>query len=69
MQGQQNFFWLGWSNIFNGVGRLGVAAFIVLLLGGCAAGMMTGVCLGLAVAVGIGIWQTRALWRIAVTAV
>jgi O-antigen/teichoic acid export membrane protein len=64
MQGQQNFLWLGWSNIFNGVGRLGLAAFIVLLLGGYAAGMMTGVCLGLAVAVGIGIWQTRSLWQL-----
>ena len=64
MQGQQNFFWLGWSNICNGLGRLGVAGLIVLLLGGYAAGMMTGVCLGLAVAVGIGIWQTRSLWRL-----
>jgi O-antigen/teichoic acid export membrane protein len=64
MQGQQNFLWIGWSNIFNGAGRLGLAAFIVLLLGGYAAGMMTGVCLGLAVAVGIGIWQTRSLWQL-----
>jgi O-antigen/teichoic acid export membrane protein len=64
MQGQQNFLWIGWSNIFNGVGRLGLAAFIVLLLGGYAAGIMTGVCLGLAVAVGIGIWQTRMLWEL-----
>jgi O-antigen/teichoic acid export membrane protein len=64
MQGQQSFLWMGWSNIFNGVGRLGLAAFIVLLLGGYAAGMMTGVCLGLAVAVGIGIWQTRSLWQL-----
>jgi O-antigen/teichoic acid export membrane protein len=62
LQGQQNFFWLGWSNIFNGAGRMGMASFIVLLLGGYAAGMMVGVCLGLAVAVGIGIWQTRLLW-------
>jgi len=62
LQGQQNFFWLGWSNIFNGVGRVGMASFIVLLLGGYAAGMMTGVCLGLAVGVGIGVWQTRSLW-------
>jgi O-antigen/teichoic acid export membrane protein len=64
MQGQQDFFWLGWSNILNGLGRAGVAAIIVLLLGGYAAGMMAGVCLGLAVATGIGIWQTRGLWRL-----
>jgi O-antigen/teichoic acid export membrane protein len=64
MQGRQNFLWLGWSNIFNAAGRLVVATLIVLLLGGWAAGMMTGVCLGLAVAVGICIWQTRGLWRL-----
>jgi len=64
MQGRQDFFWLGWSNILNGVGRTALAAFIVFCLGGYAAGMMTGVCLGLAVAVGISIWQTRALWRL-----
>jgi len=62
LQGQQDFFWLGWSNIFNAAGRLGLASFIVLLLGGYAAGMMVGVCLGLVTAVGISIWQTRSLW-------
>jgi len=64
MQGRQDFFWLGWSNIFNAAGRLVVATFIVLVLGGWAAGMMTGVFLGLTVAVGICIWQTRWLWRL-----
>ena len=64
LQGQQNFFWLGWSNILNSVGRLGLASFIVLLLGGYAAGMMTGVCLGLVAAVGVSIWQTRSLWQL-----
>jgi len=62
LQGQQNFFWLGWSNILNGAGRLALASFIVLLLGGYAAGMMVGVCLGLVLAVGVSIWQTRSLW-------
>jgi len=62
MQGRQDFFWLGWSNIFNGVGRTTLASIFVLILGGYAAGMMAGVCLGLVVAVGSSIWQTRALW-------
>jgi O-antigen/teichoic acid export membrane protein len=65
LQGQQDFFTLGWSNIFNGVGRLSVAVVLVMLLGGAAAGIMVGVCLGLAVGTGIGIWQTRSLWRLA----
>ena len=64
MQGQQNFFWMGWLNILNSIGRLSVAATLVLLIGWGAVGMVTGVALGLAVAVGIGIWQTRGLWAL-----
>ena len=64
LQGQQNFFWFGWSNIVNGVGRLGVASFLVLALGAYAGGMMLGVCLGLALGVGVAVWQTRSLWRL-----
>ena len=65
MQGQQNFFWLGWQNIINAIGRLGIAMLAVLVFGGCAAGMFTGVCLGLGAAAGICIWQTRGLWLLA----
>jgi O-antigen/teichoic acid export membrane protein len=64
LQGQQDFFWLGWSNIFNGVGRFSMAAMLVIWVGWGAVGMMVGVCLGLAVATGVGIWQTRGLWRL-----
>ena len=64
MQGQQNFFWMGWLNILHSAGRLGVAATLVLLIGWGAVGMVTGVVLGFAVAVGIGIWQTRGLWAL-----
>ena len=63
LQGQQNFFWLGWSNVFNAAGRFSLAAALVILAGCGAVGMMFGVCLGLAVAVGICIWQARDLWR------
>ena len=64
LQGQQNFLWFGWSNIVNGVGRLGVASFLVLALGAYAGGMMFGVCAGLAAGVGVAVWQTRSLWRL-----
>jgi O-antigen/teichoic acid export membrane protein len=64
LQGQQNFLWFGWSNIVNGVGRLGVASCLVLALGAYAGGMMFGVCLGLAAGVGVAVWQTRSLWRL-----
>ena len=62
MQGQQNFFWLGWVNILNAVVRLGVAATLVLFFAGASTEMITGVCLGLMLAVGISVWQTRGLW-------
>jgi O-antigen/teichoic acid export membrane protein len=62
LQGQQNFLWLGWSMMLNGVGRLAFAVFAVLALGGLATGMMSGVLFGLMVAVAIALWQTRSLW-------
>ena len=62
LQGQQNFLWFGWTYIFNGVGRLGIASFLVLILGAYAGGMMLGVLLGLITAVGLAVWQTRGLW-------
>jgi O-antigen/teichoic acid export membrane protein len=46
LQGLQNFLLLGWSIIFNGLGRLTAIAIIVLLLGGWAAGAMAGALLG-----------------------
>jgi O-antigen/teichoic acid export membrane protein len=62
LQGEQNFLWLGWSILTNGIGRLVVAAVAVLALGGLAAGMMTGVLVGMVVAVALAVWQTRPLW-------
>jgi len=64
LQGQQNFLWLGWSMMLNGLGRLFVAALAVLVLGWYAAGIMTGVMLGMVVAAAIAAWQTRALWSV-----
>jgi O-antigen/teichoic acid export membrane protein len=62
LQGQQNFFWLGWSMITTGVGRLAVAAAAVLVWHAYAAGLMIGVLLGAVAAVVIAAWQTRSLW-------
>ena len=62
LQGRQNFLWLGWSMMINGFGRLAAAVVAVMVLGGLAAGMLTGVLLGLVVACGLAIWETRALW-------
>ncbi|MCS7336833.1 MAG: hypothetical protein NZ739_01140 [Verrucomicrobiae bacterium] len=62
LQGAQNFFWLGWMNILSGVARLGFAAFVVFVLHGYAAGIMTGIMLSFALPLAVGIWQTRRLW-------
>jgi O-antigen/teichoic acid export membrane protein len=64
LQGKQDFLWLGWAIIFNGVGRLGGAALIVVVLSGYAAGILTGVLIGLAAALLIGIWRSRDLWSV-----
>jgi hypothetical protein len=62
LQGRQNFLWLGWVAIFNGMGRLAIGVGIVFLLHGNAAGLMVGVLLGLVAAVGTGFWQSRDLF-------
>src|SRR5208337_1952437 len=61
LQGRQNFLWLGWVTIFNGVGRVVIGVVIVFLLHGHAAGLMLAVLLGLVAAVGTAIWQNRDL--------
>ncbi len=63
LQGKQSFLWFGLSMMASGVGRLGGAALLVLVFGCYAAGMMTGVLLGLLAAASVAIWHTRDLWR------
>jgi O-antigen/teichoic acid export membrane protein len=62
LQGKQDFLWLGWATILNGVVRLGGAALLVFFLNGNAAGILAGVMAGLSVAALIGIWRSRKLW-------
>jgi O-antigen/teichoic acid export membrane protein len=62
LQGQQNFLWMGWSMLLNGVGRLAIGAFAVLALHFYAPGMVLGILGGLTAALVIAIWPTRSLW-------
>lgn len=62
LQGKQDFFWMGWVNVLNAIGRISVAATLVLFFNGASTQMIAGVAIGLLIAVGIGIWQTRDLW-------
>jgi O-antigen/teichoic acid export membrane protein len=63
LQGQQNFFWMGWSMMANGVGRMATAALAVLVLHWYAPGMIIGMVAGLVLALVLAIWPTRSLWR------
>lgn len=62
LQGRQDFFWMGWSQIVGGVGRVSVAAVLVLALAFGATGMMAGALLGVAAGALIAIWRSRDLW-------
>lgn len=63
LQGTQNFLWLGWSVMLNGVGRFFGILVVVLLIGTHSAGALFGALLGMASAVAIGFWPIRALFK------
>jgi O-antigen/teichoic acid export membrane protein len=62
LQGRQDFFWMGWAQIFSGAGRFLVAAVLVFALAAGAAGMMTGAFLGVGLGAAIAIWRSRDVW-------
>jgi O-antigen/teichoic acid export membrane protein len=62
LQGRQDFFWLGWSAVLSGGGRLAGAAVLVMLFGLGATGMMLGVLIGVGLGLVISVWRTRDLW-------
>jgi O-antigen/teichoic acid export membrane protein len=64
LQGRQNFLWLGWTSILNGVGRFGLVCLIVFIFHGWAAGAMSAVFLGMMALVAIGSWQSRDVWKV-----
>ncbi len=64
LQGKQDFFWMGCSLILGGVGRIVVAAVLVLGFAGGATAMMTGAMIGIGLMAGIACWRTRDLWAL-----
>lgn len=62
LQGRQDFFWMGWSTISAGAGRLAIAAILVLALSMGAAGMMTGALIGMGLSACLAIGRTRDFW-------
>ncbi|MCU0785617.1 MAG: hypothetical protein MUF81_16550 [Verrucomicrobia bacterium] len=64
LQGRQDFFWMGWSLIIGGAGRILVAAVLVLGFAGGATAMMMGAMIGIGAMAGIACWRTRDLWAL-----
>jgi O-antigen/teichoic acid export membrane protein len=64
LQGRQDFFWLGWTNIFNGVGRFGIVCILIFLFHVWAAGSMSAVLLSMMAVIVIGGWLIRDVWKI-----
>lgn len=58
LQGRQNFLWLGWASVLNGVGRFVAVGFIVAVLGGQAAGALAGVLLGFTSGLIVALWHS-----------
>src|SRR5581483_6378299 len=63
LQGRHNFLWLGWAQVFNAVGRLSIAGVIVYLVSPTATSVMVGAFAGMAVALGIALWQNLDIWK------
>ncbi|MCP5528470.1 MAG: hypothetical protein H7A47_16900 [Verrucomicrobiales bacterium] len=59
LQGQQNFLWLGWLQVFNGLGRFVAVLILVTWLGGQSVGAVTAALIGFWACVAIGLWQTH----------
>lgn len=66
LQGTQNFLWLGWSVMLNGVGRFVGILLVVLLLGTHSAGALFGALIGMAGAVLVGFWPIKTLFAASV---
>jgi len=62
LQGIQNFLWLGWGMISNGLGRLVAVAVIVTFFGGKATGAIGGALIGISMALVICFAQSRQVW-------
>jgi O-antigen/teichoic acid export membrane protein len=64
LQGQHNFFGLGWMQISDGVGRFGVMLLLILCFGGKAAAAMFAAMMGQLLTISIGAWLTYPVWSV-----
>lgn len=59
LQGRQDFLWLGWLQVFNGMGRFAAVLVLVTLLGWQAVGAVTAALIGFWACVWVALWQAR----------
>lgn len=64
LQGTQNFAWLGWSVMLNGMARFVAIAVAVILLKGYSTGALFGALVGMGAAVFAGFWPSRKLFTL-----
>ena len=62
LQGRQDFFWMGWSNILGGAARLTGAVILVMGLALGSTGMIAGALIGIGLNAIVVIGRTRDLW-------
>jgi O-antigen/teichoic acid export membrane protein len=62
LQGRQNFLWFGMVGIAGGLGRFAGIFVLVYVLGYGITGAMLAVLVGVALSLGLSVWQTRAVW-------
>src|SRR5688572_6182715 len=63
VQGTQNFVWLGWSILLNGLARFIAIAVAILVFKGHSTAALVGALIGLGAAVFAGYWPSRHLFR------
>lgn len=61
LQGRQNFLWMGWVTILNGIGRVALSSLFVFLVWPTATGIMLGALLALLPPLLISAWQARGI--------
>lgn len=59
LQGQQNFLWLGWLQVFNGLGRFVAVLVLVTWMGWQSVGAVTAALIGFWACVAVALWQTH----------
>ncbi|MCO5051772.1 MAG: hypothetical protein M9920_05670 [Verrucomicrobiae bacterium] len=64
LQGKQDFLWMGWSAVGAALGRIVIAAVLVLAFAGGATSMVLGVFLGVGIGLVIALWRSRELWTL-----